>query len=69
MNLRKAITLQADSCHILDPHLMIKVYANYLSGVTQCILMYHSVVKIKKKNCKVNFLKLSFKVASAYMLL
>ena len=35
---------------------------------TQSILMYHSVVKVYKKIAVLSFSKLSFKLASAYML-
>ena len=34
----------------------------------QSILMYHSVVKVLKKIAVLSFSKLSFKVASVYML-
>ena len=36
-------------------------------SVTQSILMYHSVMKVKKKIVGLSFSKLSFKVAYAYM--
>ena len=60
MYLRKAITLQADSCHnpANDLHKLLD---------TQFILMHHSVLKVKKI-AGLSFLKLSFKVASAYIL-
>ena len=61
MYLRKAITLQINSC--LGPP------SNDLHKLsdTQSILMYHSVVKVKKIPF-LNFSKLSLKGASAYML-
>ena len=63
MYFRKAITLQADSCHNLDP----PAYDLHKLLDTQSILMYHSVLKVKKI-AGLSFSKLSFKVASAYIL-
>ena len=65
MYLRKAITLQADDCHNLDPRQMICIS---LVSDTQSILMYHSTVLKVKKIAGLSFSKLSFKEASAYML-
>ena len=68
MYLRKAITLQTNSCHNLDPlnsndlHKLSEIQIHNLA-----ILIYHFVVKVKKY-CSLEFSKLSLKVASAYML-
>ena len=43
MYFRKAITLQTNSCHNLDPSNDLHKLSD-----TQSILMYHSVVKVKK---------------------
>ena len=58
MYLIKAVTLEADSCHNLDLRQL---------SVIQSILMYQSVVEVKKI-IGFSFSKLSFKVASACML-
>ena len=60
----KVITLQVYFCHNLDPRQIICINFEILSVQ---LLMYHSVVKVKK-SVGLNFLKLS-KVASAYMVL
>ena len=44
MYMRRAITLQVDSCHNLDP----RSYDLHKLSDTQSILMYHSVVKVLK---------------------
>ena len=49
--LRKAITLQANSCHNLE---LLHMYDLHKLSDTQSILMYHSVVKVKQ-NCSLEF--------------
>ena len=48
MYLRKAITLQADSCHNLDPFQMICISFEILMQCSYIDVSYHSVVKVKK---------------------
>ena len=57
MYLRKAITLQADNCHNLDPGWQM-IYISF-----RCITLYSKLKKI----AGLSFPKLSFKVASAYI--
>ena len=58
MYLRKSITLQADSCHSLDPwHKLLD---------TQSVLMYLSVLKVKK-SCGLDFFKIKLQTSSAYI--
>ena len=61
--LRKAITLQADSFHNLDPRQMICISFE-IHNLYWCITLYWKLKKI----AGLSFSKLSFKVASAYML-
>ena len=62
MYLGEAITLQADSCHNLDPRQMICIRFQ----IHDLYLMYHSVVKVKKI-VGLSFSKPSFKVPSVIM--
>ena len=61
MYLRKTITLQADSCHNLDPRQMICICFELHA---QCISIYHSVVKVK--NCVFEFFELQIASACTY---
>ena len=63
--LTKAFTLQGNGCHNLDP--FIRTYDLHKLSDTQSILIYHSVVKVKRITV-LSVSKLSFKVAFAYML-
>ena len=55
-------------CRLIFPITWTPANDLHKLSVTQSILMYHSVLKVKKI-AGLNFSKLSFEVASAYMLL